>query len=150
MFNKNLIKLLKSFNKTEFHEFGKFVSSPFFSNGRNAVSLLKYLKKLHPDYPENKLELKVIHNKISPGKKFSEAAIKMQASALACLGRDFLSITAYRKRQKETKLYLLDELQNRSMNSWFNIEANKLEKEISNEKKIRIDNINYRIRLNDY
>jgi hypothetical protein len=150
MLNRNLIGLLKSFDKKEYREFEKFVSSPFFAKGRNAGPLLKYLKTLHPDYPENKLAPESIHKKINPGKKFSEASVRMQVSALSGLCKDFLSICAYLKRKKETKLYLLDELQNRNINEWSSAEAKQLEKEISSEKKIRIDNLSYLIRLNNF
>lgn len=147
MINKRLFNIIKTFDKKEFSEFEKFVSSPYFSRGRNVILLLKYLKKLHPDYPSEKTSLELMHKKIYPDKKYSEAAIRMQLSALSGLCKDYLQISHYLKKPREVKFNLLDELQNRNIDDIFSAEIKLLSKDIESEKRITIENINSRIKL---
>lgn len=142
-----ITKLLQTFSKKDFFNFEKFVSSPYFSRGRDVTLLLKYLKKQHPVYSTEKLSLKQIHKNIHPGKKFSEAAIKMQLSTLSLMCREYLHINRYLQKKTENNLYLLEELHNRGVEPVFRNELNKLERYVESEKKIAFENINDRIRI---
>lgn len=104
MINKRLFDLIKTFDRKEFSEFEKFVASPYFSRGRNVIPVVRYLKNLHPDYPESKLSPEIMHYTLYPGKKYSEDAIKMQLSALTGLCKDFLHVSHYMKKNVRQNL----------------------------------------------
>lgn len=150
MVNKNLISLLKSFTKEEFSEFEKFAASPYFARERNVTPLLKYLKKFYPEFPEEKLKLESAYNKIYPGKPYSEAAIRMQVSELTKLCKDFLSVSSFVKNKNTSKLFLIEQLQIRSISDVFNSEVKELDKTITSEKTVSIDNLSSLLKLNDY
>lgn len=150
MVNKNLIRLLKSFTKAEFSEFEKFAASPYFARDRNVIPLLRYLKKLYPEYPEEKINLEFIHKKIFPGKPFSEAAIRMQVSVLISLCKDFLSVSKFLENKNNAKFYLLEELENRDISEILISEISQLEKNIDSEKSITLDYINSAFKLNTF
>lgn len=70
MQKSKLITLLKTFSKEEMKNFDKFISSPYFSRGRNLKPLYNVLKKYHPSFDSPHFTEEKIFNKLYPKKKF--------------------------------------------------------------------------------
>lgn len=89
-----LVSILKTFSKDEIKEFEKFILSPFHNNGRNFIPVYRYLKKLHPEYPPEKLLAEKIYKKLYPGKKYDERkssmTIRVLFSQLRLLAEKFM------------------------------------------------------------
>ena len=92
MKNSRLIKVLRTFNKKEFKQFGKFVSSPFFSTGRNVVPLFDALKKFYPVFDGDGFSRENMLNELSRcGYKVSYPQLKMQMTELYKMSEQFLT-----------------------------------------------------------
>jgi hypothetical protein len=91
MINSKLIRVLRSFSKSEFNEFEKFVSSSYFVEGRIFLSLVTELKKYYPDFNSIKLTRENIYSALYPGKQFKDTVIFTITSGLYNLAKEFLS-----------------------------------------------------------
>lgn len=70
MTENKLINLVKTFSKEEMKNFGKFISSPYFSSSRDLKPLYNLLKKHYPDFKPAALTEEKIFNKLYPGKEY--------------------------------------------------------------------------------
>jgi len=124
--NLKAIEILKTFSTIEFKQFEKFAASTFFSTGRNVAGLIKYLKILHPEYPEKKLEFEFINRKISPGGALSDDSLRMQFTALEHLCKSFLSVN-HHLNSSRFDTNMLEELSARGLGSVFEKEIARAE-----------------------
>lgn len=96
MKERKLISILKTFSKAELKEFEKFIISPFHNKGRNFKPLFNFLKKYYPVFPEEKVNLEKIFNKLYPGKIYdkgkSSLSIRVLFSQLAQIAEEFMLI----------------------------------------------------------
>lgn len=117
MKKSKLITLFKTFSKDEMKEFGKFISSPYFSTGRNIKPLYNLLCKFHPLYNASAFTEEKIFRRLYPGKKFNEKkslhAIHVQFSEMFILAEKFMVINGFEKGNFEyefnsclSKIYL--------------------------------------------
>ncbi len=94
MVKSRLIALLSKFTIKELKEFEKFVSSPYFSKGRDLKPLFTQLKRYYPDFSSPELNVETIFKKLFPGKKFdrkkSSHAMQVLISELLLLAEKFL------------------------------------------------------------
>jgi len=88
--NNNLIKLLRTVTSDEWKEYEKFVSSPFFNEGRNYLPLLKVLRKFHPDYDSDEFSKEYVYKKLFPGKEFKDSVLSSMFSRLYSISEEFL------------------------------------------------------------
>jgi hypothetical protein len=72
MHNSKLITLLKTFSKEEMKEFEKFISSPYFSRGRNLIPLFKIFKSYYPDFNNIQFTKENIYRRLYPHKKYEK------------------------------------------------------------------------------
>jgi hypothetical protein len=89
-----LIALLKTFTKQEMKDFEKFISSPYFSPGRNLKPLFNVLKKYYPEFNSPNLTHEKIYRKLYPGKKYekkkSEHVLQVLVSEMMSLAEKFV------------------------------------------------------------
>lgn len=88
--NNNLIKLLRTITSDEWKEYEKFVSSPFFNEGRNYLPLLKVLRKFHPDFNSDEFSKEYVYKKLFPGKDFKDSVLSSMFSRLYSISEEFL------------------------------------------------------------
>ncbi len=107
--NYKLINLLNSLSYKEVKEFKKFVSSPFYTKGRNYLPLLNLLIEHHSmENGENvNLYIHDIYSKLYPGKKFSNQTLKNRFSELYKLGEEFLVYLGLEQNKAEKNKILL-------------------------------------------
>lgn len=121
------IEILKTFSDDEFRQFEKLAASPYFSKGRNVIPLLKYLKKLHPVYPETKLIPEYIKKKIPSLSKASKDVLRMRFFAIEKLSKNFLSVSHF-LISPHYNFTLLKELSSRSLDAAYEKELRRTEK----------------------
>ncbi|MCX7878720.1 MAG: hypothetical protein N2510_08805 [Ignavibacteria bacterium] len=104
MKNLELIKILKSFTKTELKEFERFICSPYHNKGRNLLPYFRVLRKFYPEFTSSKLTKENLYSKLYSNKKFdckAEILINKLNSSLTLLAKDFLI-----EKQLEANKYL--------------------------------------------
>lgn len=119
MINSKLIQLLRTFSKSEFNEFEKFVSSPYFADGRIYLSLLNELKKHYPDFNPDKLTREKIYSVLYPGKKFKDTVIFTITSGLYKLAKEFLSDIEIRNSKSLKELLINHQFHKRGLTDIF-------------------------------
>jgi len=65
-----LAAILKTFSKQEMKDFEKFISSPYFSSGRNVKPLFNAVKKFYPSFDSVNFTEEKIFRKLYPHKNF--------------------------------------------------------------------------------
>lgn len=119
MKNSQLIESLKTLDKSELKEFGKFVSSPFFNNRNEVIRFFNYLKKFFPEFNSHELSEENIFNAVYPDKKFSNVLMRKLNSLTLNLLLDFLTYEGFRGNENEFNVKMLDMLRKRKLSSLF-------------------------------
>jgi hypothetical protein len=97
-----LIRVLSTFTKQEFKDFGKFIASPYFNTNRNLSHLYNTFKDLYPSFNISPVTVEQIYKAfLKKRKSASYALLKIQMSAMYKLAGLFLTI---QKSQKEIGL----------------------------------------------
>ncbi len=119
MKDSKLIGFLKCLTPAEFRDFEKFVSSPYFSKGRDLVPFFRAIKPFYPQFNEESFTPEFVFLKLFPGKKFdkvrSSNLIKTLSSQLYLMSRDFLIQTGLNEDENRKKFLLLDQLRKRKL-----------------------------------
>ncbi|MBZ0203726.1 MAG: hypothetical protein K8I03_11980 [Ignavibacteria bacterium] len=136
MQNLKLVILLRTFSKDEMKNFGRFISSPYFSTGRNLKPLYRLLKKYHPDYNSPALAEEKLFSKLFPAKKFegkrSLHALSVIFSEMYSMAEKFLQVKSYFNGNVYNDVLLLQELENREMLELFDAVSSKIIKNDEN------------------
>ena len=98
MENTKLISLLKTLDKNEIKEFGKFIVSPFHLKDRTMKPFFEAIMKYYPDFESPKFTRENIYESLYPGKKYDDAVIRKLSSYLYKMGEEFLVYKAFEKK----------------------------------------------------
>lgn len=131
-----LIRLLKTFTKSEWKEFEKFVASPYFNKGRNFKPFVRELKKFHPAFDSEKLTKQHLYKCIHPGKQFKETVINTMTSGLYALAEEFQIYEGFRNNFFKTPI-LIRQYSIKKMNNEVSRLINKTLKDFSNDTTIK-------------
>jgi len=107
MDNNKLIKLLRTFTKKEWRDFGRFVESPYFNTDRQCVELLEILKKemtRNSGAPPTRERLEGLFIKKS---KKDVAQFNVKLSLLTRLAEQFVAQQNYESKDLYKKHLLL-------------------------------------------
>ncbi|MBS1516866.1 MAG: hypothetical protein JSS91_02135 [Bacteroidetes bacterium] len=119
MIKSTAIEIIKTFSKEDFKSFEDLAESPYFNKNANLVKLVKYLKKVSPDFRDESMSKEFIWNAIFPGRKFSYGVMKNLIYELNKLAEKFL-ILEDKENEKFSEGYkLLRALRQRAINSQF-------------------------------
>jgi hypothetical protein len=109
MNKSKLIQLLKTFTKQEIKDFEKFISSPYFSPGRNLKPLFNVLKKYYPEFNSPNFTVEKIFSIIYPGKKYDKKksghALQVMVSEMTSLAEKFLGFEVLKKDNEGYGVY---------------------------------------------
>lgn len=137
MLKSKAIDIIKSFSKTEFDRFKKFVESPYFNTNAGIVRLVSVLESYHPDYNSEGLTEELLYKKVYAGNKFSYSLMRNLMSELLHLSESFLINNRFNNdilKHPSNIIDLLDELQNRDISNHFKLRLKNAEKMIKKEK----------------
>lgn len=115
MKNLKLFDSLRTLNKEEFREFGKFVHSPYCNNRSEAVRFYDEIKPFYPDFDSEKLESKNLFKLIYPGKKFNPVLIRKTQSLLFHLFQKYIVDLKFRNNRLLYDLELIEALRDRKL-----------------------------------
>ena len=80
---------LRLIKDTEWKDFEKFVSSPYFNKGRNYIPLLNILKEFYPDFDSRDLTAEYIYKRLHKGKEFNLNVMNTILSGLSNICEEF-------------------------------------------------------------
>lgn len=125
MNNSKLIKLIKSFSKDEFREFGLFVASPYYNREKILVKFYNFLKKHYPSFEENSLNKRSVFSKLYPKKNYNDALLRNTISDLLRLAEEYLKCVNFKNETFYNRYSLLKELTNRKQSELFKSNMSK-------------------------
>lgn len=118
MNNTRLIKTIKTLSQDEFSKFGKFVSIPYFTKGRNLVPFYKELKKFYPDFDSVDLTKELLYksmNKKSVFDKNANSLMNILSSTMMKLLEKFLILERLEREETQEMIFLNEEYLERGL-----------------------------------
>lgn len=114
MKKSKLIEILSSFSPSEFKSFEKFISSPYFSRGRDVSGLYSYLRPYYPGFDLKYVKKESIFSSLFPGERYNLKKLKNLSFELAHLAEEFLIIESLRKNDTEKQTLLAIQFKDRN------------------------------------
>lgn len=127
MENSQLAETLRSLNKAEFRELGKFVRSPYHNNRSEVIRFYDAVKKYYPLFESKSLENQKIFSAVYPGKKYSSVMMRKVVSLITNLVMEYIAVSGFRKDELEYNIKLLCELFEKNLSSVFEKKAKNME-----------------------
>ncbi len=134
MVNTKLIKLLKTFSKSEIARFRDFVNSPYFNKNVNVIKLNEEILVYYPGFDSNEFTEENIFRKIFSREKFDYFKIKNFISDLYQLSLLFLKTIASEKKGIENDINLLEELHERRLDGLYLQKEKQINKHLDSLK----------------
>jgi hypothetical protein len=119
MHKSKLISVLRTLSNKELKWFDTFIHSPFFNKNENVTALFAIIKKLHPDYPDQKVAMEVVFPKLFPKEKMDEQKLRYVMTDLTRLLEDYLSFLEYDNDKIYKKHLLLNTFDQRGLDKYF-------------------------------
>jgi len=149
MHKSKLIPLLKSFSAVEQKKFRDFINSPYYNKNKTVIKFFNELKESYPDFKDERIRKEKIYSKLFSGRKYNEQVIKNLTSELIRLCKEFLEMEYYKKNIYDRKLNLINQLNAKKLDSFFNSELKELEKKLSDVKQMSDPHFYYLYKLED-
>lgn len=119
MENTKLVKLLRVFSKAEMRELEKFISSPYFSRGRDCVPFYRILKAGWPEFSGGVISKRSVYEKLYPGSSYgnkrSKSVLSTLSSELYTLTIEYLAYSELKSDERTKKLLLLRNLLDKNL-----------------------------------
>lgn len=140
MYKSLLIEQFKKYSPKEIREFGEYIRSPYFNKNQSVIKLYDYIRKLYPDFVEEKLTKKNVFSKIFPNLKYNDGFMRTVMFNLSRLSDEFLSFRRFKSDYFAGKKYLLYELNDRNLNRQIEKNMHEISKEFD---KIAVHDADY-------
>jgi hypothetical protein len=113
MISSKAIELISTFSKTEFNDFGSFVSSPYFNRESVMVKFYDVLKKYYPSFDNRNFTKEKVFTKLYPGKKYNDGVMRNILSSMLELAETFLGVEQLVNDKVQFNFVLMKELSER-------------------------------------
>jgi len=128
MENSKLLAILRTLSKAELRELEKFISSPYFTTGRDCTELYGLLKQSWPEFRGEKVQKKYVYENLyhdkTYGDKRSISVLSTITSELYGLVKEYLTYSALKRDERGKKLLLLRNLLDKKLYREFESEYN--------------------------
>jgi hypothetical protein len=121
MLKHQLLEVLKTLTDFEKKKFGKFLSSPYFTNSPKILKLYRILKKFHPNYNSPKLNKHNIHRKLDYGLPYNDSTIRNLIYDLQEYAERFLKQQNFDHKPIKGFIYSRQEFINRGLHDLYEI-----------------------------
>ncbi len=148
MRRSKLIEVLSALDKNELKEFGVFLAGTSVQRITGTLWLFKYLKKYHPEFPETKLDKKLIVKKMSTCIKVSEHSIANFMSNLYNALEEFLILKDIQANKVEKDFAILRVLRKKKLDKLFFQKIGQVEKDWEQNKPQGIAQLYNEYKLN--
>ncbi len=117
MENSKLLVILRTLTKAELRELEKFISSSYFTTGRDCTELYGILKQSWPDFKGEKVQKKYVYESLYAGKTYGDkksiSVLSTISSELYRLVKEYLTYSGLKSDERGKKLLLLRNLPSR-------------------------------------
>lgn len=149
MINSKFLKIIKTLDKNEFKELGKFVRSPVYNTNKSIIKLFDYLKLLYPRFRDEKVSKEIIFKLLHPREKFNDKSFRNISSEMLTIIENFLLFLSVNKDNSEKSFRIFEELSERGLVKIAITKYNDIYKSISKIKYPEAKDYYLRIRLNE-
>jgi hypothetical protein len=122
-----LIEALRSMNKREFREFGKYIQSPYFNNRSEVIRFYEYIKKFYPALNSKELTPDKLFRKVYPGTKYNEATMRKLISLTLKQAVNFFAVSGFQSNLIEYSVKMLDKLREKNLSILFEKNVKSIE-----------------------
>lgn len=129
-----LFLVLRSLNNQEFHQFGKFVRSPFFNQSENLIKFYDYLACYYPKFENDNLTKESAFNAIYPGEQYSDKKLRDRYAHMLKLAREYLGYVNHVDTNLEFRRNILNEYCKRELYNLIPSELEEMSDLIENTK----------------
>lgn len=129
MITKDIIEILKTFDKSELKKFERFLGSDYFNTNEGVYKLLRALKKFYPSFTNPVLTNHYLFRKIYGDRKFDDTTLRYLLSEFLKLTKQFISISTIEKNKHEMGRIFIEEMIFRKQFNQARSNIVKLEKE---------------------
>ncbi|HEY3250869.1 MAG TPA: hypothetical protein VGK25_07095, partial [Ignavibacteria bacterium] len=134
MIKSKAIEIIQTFDSREFHEFGKFVDSPFFNSNTKLIEMYSLLKKFYPAFSQKNFTKENLYQKLFPGKKYNDGTMRKLLSSLQSLAEEYLANTRFMRNQTfQKRLALMQRLDEKKLDVLFKQQLYNIQKLYENE-----------------
>lgn len=119
MLKSTAVEIIKTFSKEDFRSFEDLAESPYFNKNSNLIKLVKYLKKVSPDFKVESMRKEIVWEAIFPGRKFSYGVMKNLIYELNKLAEKYLVLEDNENEKYSEGYKLLRQLKQRALNAQF-------------------------------
>ena len=133
MFKSTIIEVLKTFSRQELKEFGLFIQSPFFNTNQSVIKLFDQIKKLYPEFDEEKSNKKLLFEKAFGKIEYDDSFMRMTAHRLLESAKEFLINKNLQRNSLLKETILLEELSLRELNNLMMKSINDLNKKFEKQ-----------------
>ncbi len=144
MINRKLIRFLKSMPRLELNKFERYIAANTNANAQKEQQLFKYLKKQHPDFPENKLAPEAVFKK-TPFKE--ERQLGNTSDQLKKRLEKFWMEEEFQNNSIEQDFMLLAALKKHKLDDDFFKKITELEKKWAKQTDLGIEALHHLYRL---
>ncbi len=124
MLSDKLISLLNTFSKPQLNNFKKYLSSPFFNENQDLISLFDIINyqlaspvNNGEKYPQ--LEKENVWKKLFPQKKYKDVQLRRLCSDLTKMAHSFLAYKQFKNTPFQEQTYLLSAINEPDLNKHF-------------------------------
>ena len=127
MIGSKYFKILASFSREELKSFEIWLNSPWCNTNKSLISLLKVVKKYHPNFVNLKIKKEKLFYRILPNGKFSDRRMNNILSEGYLAAEKFMVFEHLKNQKPLVKKILIQEHYNRNLDEWY---SNSSDKEI--------------------
>ena len=135
MVNTILTDILKTFSRDDLKNFEDFIVSPYFNKKNTVIKLWNNIKHFYPEFENEKLNRKVVWEKLYPGKDFNYGVMKNLIYDLNQLVERFLETEMFAENTFERGLQLFYSLSDRDLGKLSFSKYKSLEDKLINSKR---------------
>lgn len=139
MIKSDIIKILKTFSKKEFKQFGAYIRQPYVNNRSAVVRLYDVLFPKYPDFGED-LDSKIVFEKLFPGKKFNGSSFRVITHCLSELAVEFITINRFKSKKLQFEAQKVTELTDRNLLSIADKSISEMENKLN---PVNLDSTDY-------
>ncbi|HMQ69599.1 MAG TPA: hypothetical protein PKA90_11730 [Ignavibacteria bacterium] len=134
MHNSRITEILKSFSPAEIREFKKFLESPFFGCKPFILKFYKELIRYYPEFDGDRVNRKVIFDKLYKGKTYDDGLFRKMSSDLVLLSEEYILNVEFRNNKAFRDQSLLSGLRNKKLNNHFELRSAKMQRKLEDDK----------------
>lgn len=141
MQNNKFIVFLKALSSSEIKDFEQFIVKNSTKGSKDIKTFFAYLRKLHPDFPESKINRDKLAQKVFPNDTNKLKKIENILYKLRGLLKDFMIQEELKRDQKNQDFLYLKALRSRKLDKYFFKQVDQIEKEWNKIPELGIEHL---------